>query len=133
MSKTKATKQMSREFGLTVGIAFLVLGGILFWLGKAAYPYLLGFGAAFLLAGIAVPVALNPVQKVWMGASRAIGWVMTNIILSIAFFLIVTPIGLVLRLSGRKLLDLEIDRSAASYWRRKGAGASDPSQCESQY
>jgi len=133
MSKRKSERQECREFGLTVGIAFVVLAAILFWLKKPAYPYLFGVGFMLVLAGLAVPRLLNPLRKGWMGASTAIGWVMTNLILCIAFFLIVTPMGLVLRLSGKKLLDRDVDRSSATYWRRRETGEFDRSRCESQY
>ena len=132
-SEEKKRRKELREFGLTVGIALVVLGGILFGLKKPAYPYLFGVGTALMLFGLIAPGLLGPIRKVWMGFSAAIGWVMTNIILSAAFYLIITPIGIALRLSGRELLDLEIDKSAASYWRHKAPGDFDARRCESQY
>lgn len=134
-SKTeeKKRKKELREFGLTVGIALVVLGSILFGLKKPACPYLFGVGTALVLFGLIAPGVLSPVRKVWMGLSTAIGWVMTNIILSAAFYLIITPIGIALRLSGRELLDLKIDKSATSYWRHRSPGDFDVKRCESQY
>ena len=46
---------------------------------------------------------------------------------------IITPIGIALRLSGKELLDLRIDKSATSYWRRRSPGDFDAKRCESQY
>ncbi|MCX6374808.1 MAG: SxtJ family membrane protein [Armatimonadetes bacterium] len=132
-SEERKRKKELREFGLTVGIAFVALGGILFGLKKPAYPYLFGVGTALILFGFIAPGFLGPVRRAWMGFSAAIGWVMTNIILSAAFYLIITPIGIALRLSGKELLDLRIDKSARSYWRRREPGDFDARRCESQY
>lgn len=128
-----STRRKSLEFGLTVGIAFIALTAMLFRLGNEAYPYTLGVGIALILAGLASPRLLGPVQRLWMGASTAVGWVMTRVVLSAVFFGVITPIGLALRLFGKKLLDVEIDKSAATYWRGREDAAFDRGRCESQY
>ena len=128
-----STRRKSLEFGLTVGIAFIVLAAMLCRLGNEAYPYTLGIGIALILAGLASPGLLGPVQRLWTGASTAIGWVMTRVILCALFFAIITPIGLALRLFGKELLDVKTDGSAATYWRGREDAAFDRSRCESQY
>jgi hypothetical protein len=133
MSKSKNPMKESREFGLTVGIAFIVLGALLLWRHKTAYPYMFGVGTALVLLGLVVPAILSPIQKAWMAMAKGMGWVMTNVILSITFFLVLTPISFAMRLCGKRPLDLKIDRSASTYWHRREAKAFDPSRCESQY
>ena len=56
-----------RKFGLTVGAAFLVLGALLWWRGRALAPWLGSLGAVLALAGLVVPARLGPVQRAWMG------------------------------------------------------------------
>jgi len=128
-----STRRKSLEFGLTVGIAFIVLTAMLFRLRNEAYPYTLCIGIALILAGLAKPRLLGPVQRLWTGASTAVGWVMTRVILCAVFFAIITPIGLALRLFGKELLDVKTDGSAATYWRGREDAAFDRSRCESQY
>jgi hypothetical protein len=105
-----------RNFGLTVGIAFGVLAGLLFWREKAHYVYFAVISAAFLGLGLLVPTVLKPVEKVWMTAAGAMGWFMTRVILTVLFFVVFTPIGLIGRMFGKDFLSLKLDGSATTYW-----------------
>ncbi len=112
----KQGKNDLRKFGITVGIVFGLLG-VLFWrLDKYSYIYLLILSAAFISLGIAMPILLKPVHKVWMAVAILMGWFVTRVILAILFYVVVTPIGLVMRCFGKKFLDLTFDRNSDSYW-----------------
>jgi len=110
------TKSELRKFGLTIGVAFAVLGGLLFWRDKSFWIYLEIVAAAFILAGLVLPQVLRPVERVWMKAAHVLGIVMTTVILTLAFFLVVSPTGLVMRLFGRDPMNRKLDRGASSYW-----------------
>lgn len=114
--RPKSERVKLREFGLTVGIAFGVLAGLLFWRQKDHYVYFAALSAVFILTGLVVPMILRPVNKVWMAFSMGLGWVMTRVILTILFFAVFTPIGLIGRLAGKDFLDLRRDSSQDSYW-----------------
>ncbi len=104
-----------RKFGFTVGIAFLVLTAISWWRGHEIAPYVLGSaGAALVLAGVLVPGRLGPVQRGWMGLARAISRVTTPVFMGIVFFVIITPIGLLMRLFGRNPVRHKPEGN--SYW-----------------
>jgi hypothetical protein len=122
-----------RNFGLTVGIAFGVLGALLFWREKAHYVYFAVISAAFLALGLLVPMALKPVERVWMTAANAMGWVMTRVILTILFFVVFTPIGLVARLFGEDFLSLKMDKSRTSYWIYRQARTRGKEDYEKQF
>jgi saxitoxin biosynthesis operon SxtJ-like protein len=77
---------------------------------------LIAVAAAFLLAGLIAPRSLSGIYAVWMRIGEALAWINTRIILTLIFFLVVTPTGLVMRLFGRSPLDPRRRRSAASYW-----------------
>ena len=110
------TQQALRKFGLTLGIAFGILGGFLAWRGRGTWPYFLGASGFFFLFGLVLPNALKPFQKVWMTAALLMGWVMSRVILIALFFLVITPIGLILRLAGKDLLDIRMGVQRESYW-----------------
>ncbi len=112
----KSQRRKLRQFGLTVGIAFGVLAALLFWRGKVHYSYFAVISAAFLLLRLIAPMVLKPVEKVWMTFATALGWVMTRVILSILFFGMLTPMGLIGRLVGKDFLNLKMDASAKTYW-----------------
>ena len=61
-------------------------------------------------------LVLGPVEKVWMKVAEALGFVSTRVILTVAFYLIIVPVGLVIRLLGRDLLSLKINRDVDTYW-----------------
>lgn len=73
--------------------------------------------ASFILAFIS-PNILKPVYIFWMRLAFVLGWINTRIILFIIFYLIFTPIGIVLRIFGIDLLDRKIERDKESYWKK---------------
>jgi hypothetical protein len=109
-----------RKFGLTVGVAFMVLGGILFWRAHEVPAQVLGsIGVILSAAGVLIPERLGPVQRAWMGFALMLSKVTTPIFMSIVFFLVVTPIGLAMRLAGRRLL---VTRGTpATYWKPRSS------------
>lgn len=90
-----------RKFALTVGLAFVALGGLLAWRGKpTAATVAASLGGALILGGVLIPGALGPVMKAWFGLSHAISRVTTPIFMSIVYFLVITPIGMLRRAFG---------------------------------
>lgn len=116
LKSIKSGKKELREFGFVMAVACAIFGGISLWRNGGAWPWWFGAGAAFLLPALAVPAALAVPQKAWMTLALMMGWVMTRVILAALFFGVLTPIGLVLRATGRRLLNLELEPSSSSYW-----------------
>jgi hypothetical protein len=95
-----------RKFGLTVGVAFLALAALLhFWRHKeTAAGVAGGVGVLLVLGAVLLPTRLGPVQRAWMGLAHMISKVTTPIFMGVVFFLVVTPIGALMRLLGRRAL-----------------------------
>jgi hypothetical protein len=92
-----------RKFAFTVGGAFLVLAAIGWWRHRALPLELFGgVGGLLVVLGVAVPGRLGPLHAAWMGMARAISKVTTPIFMGGVFFLVLTPIGLLMRLAGRR-------------------------------
>ena len=106
-----------RKFGVTLGVFFGILGAVLWWKGRPPGIYTLFAAVFFLFFGLALPGFLKPVQKVWMGLALCIGWVMTRLILTAVFYLVLTPIGFFLRLSGKDLMQARDGRDEGTYWK----------------
>ena len=104
-----------RKFGLTMGIFLGVFGFILLWRGRNDCVYWLAAGAVMLFLSFCFAALLGPVQKAWMTLAVLMGWVMSRVILCVLFFLIVTPLGFIVRLTGKDLLN-EKFKSEGSYW-----------------
>jgi hypothetical protein len=108
-----------RKFGLTIGTIILLIACFLIWKHKHSGYYFLLIGDILAFFGIFFPIILRPIHKVWMTISILLGWVMTRVILSVLFYLVITPISLIARISGKQFLDLQIDKSRASYWEKR--------------
>ncbi len=121
-----------RKFGLTVGGAFLVLAGLLYWRGRMGLvPWFGGLGAILAAAGLVVPTLLGPLQRAWMGLAHQISRVTTPIFMAVIYYLVLTPVGLVMRLSGRRMLVHEA--GPHGFWRDRESGPSAPERMERQF
>ena len=67
-----------------------------------------------LLGGLLNPKALERVYAVWMGIAFALGWVVSRAILILLFYFVITPIGIVARLSGKKFIDITFPQASES-------------------
>ncbi len=112
---TRLTATEGRKFGFTVGAAFLVLAGISLW---RKHPIPMGvfgvLGLGLIASGAVIPASLGPVYRAWMGLAHAISRVTTPVFMGVIFFLIITPVGLVMRLFGRNPLKRQTVNH--SYW-----------------
>lgn len=112
----EASRGELRNFGLLVGGIFALLFGAL-PLIRHQHPRLWPFVlcAVLWIAAVFVPALLRPVHKWWTRLGQALGWFNTRLVLSVMFFLLVVPAGLVMRLLGRDKLALRFDPEAESY------------------
>jgi len=117
INNIKGGKGELRKFGITMGLVFLLFGGFSWWRGKDYYFYLLGLSGAFLFLALVTPSVLKPINKMWMTLAILMSWVMTRVILSILFYLGITPMGILARLFGKDFLAIKFDkRGVNSYW-----------------
>ena len=129
----KSGRKELRNFGIIVGIVLGLLGGVLSWRGRGYYFYFYILSIAFFFLSFIPPFLLKPIHKIWMTLAVLLGWFMTRVILSILFYLVITPIGLLLRLFGKDVLDLKFDRNADSYWILKEKVKSETRNYERQF
>ena len=122
-----------RKFGIIVGTVFLIIAGLLFWKEKESFQLFLAIGTVLFVTGIAIPFILKPIYWVWMVLATILGWFMTRVILSLLFYAVFTPIGLIGRLIGKQFLGLKMDHSKQSYWNMKTVEASNTQNYEKQF
>ena len=122
-----------RNFGLVVGSIFALLGG--WWLFKGKFEIIacifVPVGAVLFILGSVFPRSLVFPRRWWMALAGAISFVTTPIILATVFFLVVSPIGFIKRLTGWDPLRRRA-ASAPSYWKNY-AGRRDPRHYERMY
>ena len=107
-----------RKFGFTTGGIIVVLFALFFpWVFDAAtmpmWPWIIA--GLLWLPALLVPALLRPVYTTWMKIGHAIGWVNTRIILGILFYVLVLPMGLIMRLFGKDPMTRKVDKSVSTY------------------
>jgi len=113
--KTKSTAEL-RRFGLLMAVPLAIIGALLLWKGRFLGPYVTVLAALFLVTGVAAPILLRPVERIWMSFARVISVVMTHILLTLTFFVVITPVGIILRLLGKDVLQRRFEAGKPSYW-----------------
>lgn len=107
----------ARRFGLAVGTALPVLFGLgLPWLFGTAWPlWPWPVGAALIGLGLFAPRPLMPLERIWMGVAHVLGRVNSIILLTLVYYLVITPTALVMRWRGRDYLQLRGDPNRLTY------------------
>jgi len=116
----KSSPRELKHFGLVIGLLIAAIGLIRYFVSHAsgAETVILA-GAILTLLGMFLPQALHIPYKLWMGFAVVMGWIMSRVILTVIFFAVVTPIGLVMRMLGKDLLELKRPIGAKTYWHHR--------------
>ncbi|MCZ6727193.1 MAG: hypothetical protein O7A98_07530 [Acidobacteria bacterium] len=114
-SRPKSLAEL-RRFGFAFGGGLSLFGGLLLWRDKFAAPYVLAGAGLVLLLAAAWPRALTPLEWLLSRLFRLVTAGLTYVVLTIVFFLVLTPIGLARRLLGKDSLGLRPDPERESYW-----------------
>lgn len=104
-NSVEVTRKKIIEFGLVI---FIVVGVIVPVIGYFVNDYSFGSLAktlfltsfTFLVICVIVPKLMDPIYRIWMLIALGLGFVMTRVIITIVYFTLITPIGLVRRFSG---------------------------------
>jgi hypothetical protein len=127
------SKRELRKFGLTVGFAFLVLGGISKWRGHELPPRVLWtVGSLLMVSGLLVPTVLGPVQRGWMRFADVVGTFNTRLILGLLFYVVFTPVGFVMRFF-RDPMTRSMRDAEESQWVRRKVEPVDPARYQQQF
>jgi multidrug transporter EmrE-like cation transporter len=124
LKQLKRTPKALRKFAYLVGPLLLIIaaeGVYKHW--NTTGVFLLFTIAILLLAcGAIRPQYLSTVYGVWMGMAFALGWIVSRAILILLFYLVITPVGMLARLFGKKFIDTDFPGTKDSYWIPRGAG-----------
>lgn len=133
MKEKSVTSKELRKFGIGLAVILGVIGGLFLWRGRSAGPYILYAAGLSLLLSIIRPTGLTPIHRFMSWLAPILAWINTRIILTLAFYILFTPIGLLVRLIRKDLLDQKIDKSAESYWIKRQDPPFDPETYKHQF
>jgi hypothetical protein len=111
------TNQELRNFGFISGAFVAILFGLLLpWFFAHSIPlWPLMFSATLSASALLHPPLLAPVYKCWMIVGQTLGWINTRIILGVIFYILLLPIGLMMRLFGKDPMARKLNREEISY------------------
>jgi len=119
MNTSNSADKELRTFAFTLSCALGFLGGLVLW-RKGETGFLLWVvGMVILSMGLLKPGLLGPIHRGWMGISFLMGFFMTHLILALMYYLVFTPVALVMRALGRDPLRLKYDGDVTSYWMKR--------------
>ena len=123
-----------RGFGLVMGAAFLILAGFAVWGGSTLRAGILtAVAAVFSGLALVAPAVLAPLNRLWFRFGLILHRVVSPLVLGLLFFAVITPIGLLMKLLGKRPLPLGLDREASSYWTARAVGFPVPGSMRKQY
>ena len=120
-------RSSNRSFGLLFFVVFLVIA---FWpLTKKSEInlYLISIALIFLVLGLLNSKILSPLNKAWIKLGEILGRIVAPVVMAIVYFIILTPISLLVRLFGKDLIGMKFSNDTKSYWikRKKNLGSMD--------
>ena len=110
----------NKSFGIVFFIVFLILAVYPLINGKSINVSLLVISLIFLVLGLTNSKLLTPLNKIWFKFGILLGKIISPIIMGMIFFLLVTPIGIIMRLLKKDVLNLKLNNNR-SYWIEKSA------------
>ena len=105
-----------RSFGIVFTLVFLTVGAWVVSSGQSKGWLFFVSAALFFVVAIARPSILGPLNRAWAKFGLLLGQVFNPLLLGVVFFLVVTPIAVVLRLWGKDSLHLKSESNLKSYW-----------------
>jgi hypothetical protein len=122
-----------RSFGIVFAVVFALIGLLPLAFGGTARPWALAIGGGFLLAALAVPRVLSPLNRLWLRFGLLLHRIVSPLVLGIMFFVVITPMGLLMRALGKDLLRLKLDKSLGSYWIERQPPGPPPESLTDQF
>jgi len=118
-------KNSNRSFGLLFFIVFLGIGLWPLKSGQEINIYLIMISLFFLTLGLINSKILSPLNMAWIKFGEILGIVIAPIIMALVYFVVLTPISLIVRMLGKDLLGLKFFEKQDTYWieRKKKLGS----------
>ena len=109
----------NRNFGIVFFVVFLIISLYPLTLDEGLAKWPLVISIIFLALGLINSKILTPLNRLWFKFGIFLGRIISPIIMALIFFLVVTPIGLIMRLLRKDLLNLKYNKKNKSYWIEK--------------
>ena len=106
----------NRNFGLVFFIVFLIVSIWPLTYDEPVRIWSAIISSVFLILGLMNSRLLTPLNKLWFKFGMILGAIVSPVVMGVVFFLVVTPIGLIMKIMGKDLLNKKYDKKKKTYW-----------------
>ncbi len=121
------SKENNKGFGLLFFVVFLIIGLWPLLSGENPRIFFPLLALIFLILGLINSKMLTPLRKAWMKFGEFLGRIISPVVMGLVYFVVLTPLSIVVRMFGRDLLKVKFLGNSKSYWikRNKDLGSMD--------
>jgi hypothetical protein len=109
-------RSSEKSFGILFFIVFAIIGLYPLLSFNFVRVWALVIALIFLFLGLTKPSVLKPLNTGWIKLGEILGKIIAPIVMLLVFFIVITPIGLMLRLFGKDILGLKFSEKVKTYW-----------------
>ena len=110
------SQSSNKSFGLLFFVVFLILGLWPLKNGESLNFYFIIASVVFLILGLLNSKLLSPLNKSWIKLGEILGIIIAPIVMALVYFVILTPISIIVRVFGKDLLGLKFLKEKDTYW-----------------
>ena len=122
-----------RNFGLVFAGVFLLVALLPLFSGHDPRKWALWVAVAFVAVAVLAPKLLAPFNRLWAQFGLLLHRITSPLVLGIMFFVVITPMGWIMRALGKDLLRLKLDPAATSYWIARTPPGPTPESLKDQF
>jgi hypothetical protein len=105
-----------RAFAITFCVFFTLVGAVRGWLHGTDWPWWFAAAILVLVVGLAAPRLLAPLNRAWARLGLLLAGVINPIVMALMFFVVISPLALLMRVIGKRTIPIRPDRDAPTYW-----------------
>jgi hypothetical protein len=110
------SQSSNKSFGLLFFVVFLILGLWPLKSGENLNLYFITAAAVFLILGLLNSKILSPLNNSWIKLGEILGIIIAPIVMALVYFVILTPVSIIVRVFGKDLLGLKFLKEKDTYW-----------------
>ena len=110
------SQSSNKSFGLLFFVVFLIIGLWPLKNGESLNYYFIIASVVFLILGLLNSKLLSPLNKSWIKLGEILGIIIAPIVMALVYFVILTPISIIVRVFGKDLLGLKSFKEKDTYW-----------------
>jgi len=123
----------NRMFGFVMAVFFVFVGVMPLFSGQPLRSWALVLAGAFLTLAVLWPGSLARLNQAWMRLGLLMSVIVSPVAMGIVFFGVITPMGLLMKLFGKKLMPLGFEPDAPSYWIKRDRAGQEPQSMKNSF